>query len=249
MILRRISESLRKQDWFTVVLEVMIVVVGIFLGLQVDDWNQGRKDRVDEKIFMSQLHADILSAEGLSNRLLDRRLNRRESAIVVMDILFGRLERDSLTDAECVTAGTLHYFNIIVAELTAVSELKSTGRMAIIQDSRLRIALAELQQTRAAVENIINLQGSVTYDLPARYSDLIWRDAYFDPADEEIHGIMKCDLPGMRANRSLLNNFSANVDAYDAYITDGLAPWATQFDVVHQLVDQALEISHLSESD
>ena len=44
MILRRLAEGVRKQDWFTVVVEVLIVVVGIFLGLQVDDWNNARKE-------------------------------------------------------------------------------------------------------------------------------------------------------------------------------------------------------------
>ena len=42
MILRRLAESIRKQEWFTVVLEVLIVVVGIFIGLQVDEWNRAR---------------------------------------------------------------------------------------------------------------------------------------------------------------------------------------------------------------
>ena len=41
MILRRLAEGIREQNWFTVVLEVLIVVVGIFIGLQVDDRNKG----------------------------------------------------------------------------------------------------------------------------------------------------------------------------------------------------------------
>ena len=42
MILRRLAEAIQQQNWFVVLLEVMIVVVGIFIGLQVDDWNQER---------------------------------------------------------------------------------------------------------------------------------------------------------------------------------------------------------------
>jgi hypothetical protein len=43
MILRRMADAIRQQNWFTVVIEVFIVVVGIFIGLQVDDWSQSRK--------------------------------------------------------------------------------------------------------------------------------------------------------------------------------------------------------------
>jgi hypothetical protein len=37
MILRRFSEGVSRKDGFTVTIEIVILVVGIFLGLQVDD--------------------------------------------------------------------------------------------------------------------------------------------------------------------------------------------------------------------
>jgi hypothetical protein len=37
MILRKLAESIRQQNWFTVLVEILIVVIGIFVGLQVDD--------------------------------------------------------------------------------------------------------------------------------------------------------------------------------------------------------------------
>ena len=59
MILRRLADAIREQNWFTVVLEVLIVVVGIFIGLQVDDWNDARKDRALERDFLQRLAADL----------------------------------------------------------------------------------------------------------------------------------------------------------------------------------------------
>ena len=38
MILRRITEAFRKQDWFTVAVETLIVVLGVFLGIQLGNW-------------------------------------------------------------------------------------------------------------------------------------------------------------------------------------------------------------------
>ena len=58
MILQRVAASLRNKDWSTALLEFLIVVVGIFVGLQVDDWNQQRKDRKDEAAFLASLHVD-----------------------------------------------------------------------------------------------------------------------------------------------------------------------------------------------
>ncbi len=55
MILRRLAEGVRQQDWFTVVVEVLIVVVGIFLGLQVDGWNKARQDRLLEQEYLERI--------------------------------------------------------------------------------------------------------------------------------------------------------------------------------------------------
>jgi len=68
----------------------MIVFVGVFIGLQVDDWNEGRIDRLDEQVFQARLDDDILYAEELFGRLLERRFDRFEQLLIASDVLFGR---------------------------------------------------------------------------------------------------------------------------------------------------------------
>lgn len=59
MILRRIATAIKTQDWFQVTVEILIVVIGIFLGLQVTDWNDGREAKADEDRFIGYMIADI----------------------------------------------------------------------------------------------------------------------------------------------------------------------------------------------
>lgn len=42
MFLHRIVENLRSRNWGVALLELFIVVVGVFIGLQVDTWNDAR---------------------------------------------------------------------------------------------------------------------------------------------------------------------------------------------------------------
>ena len=42
MILRRITEHLKTQNWTAVGLDLLIVVIGVFIGTQVSNWNQER---------------------------------------------------------------------------------------------------------------------------------------------------------------------------------------------------------------
>ncbi|MGB3627656.1 MAG: hypothetical protein WA989_17640 [Henriciella sp.] len=59
MILRRLTNALRKQDWFTVLIETLIVVLGVFLGLQLGNWNAAHADRNREMQIVSDMLADI----------------------------------------------------------------------------------------------------------------------------------------------------------------------------------------------
>lgn len=59
MLLRRFLGHFRTQDWAAIVVDFLIVVVGIFVGLQVDQWNQERKDRVLESQYVSSIKSDL----------------------------------------------------------------------------------------------------------------------------------------------------------------------------------------------
>jgi len=59
MILRRLAEAVRTRNWFTVGI-LLIVVLGIFIGLQVDDWNEARKSAAREGHYLERIQADLL---------------------------------------------------------------------------------------------------------------------------------------------------------------------------------------------
>ena len=43
MILRRVAEHVQAQNWFAVALDFLIVVVGVFVGIEVANWNEADK--------------------------------------------------------------------------------------------------------------------------------------------------------------------------------------------------------------
>ena len=42
MLLRRVIEHVKTQNWTAVALDFVIVVVGVFIGIQVANWNDAR---------------------------------------------------------------------------------------------------------------------------------------------------------------------------------------------------------------
>ena len=59
VILAKISRALRQQNWFGVFVEILVVAIGILFALQVDNWNQVRKERRLEQIYLERLAADL----------------------------------------------------------------------------------------------------------------------------------------------------------------------------------------------
>ncbi len=55
MILQRLATSIRKQDWFTVLIETLIVVFGVYLGIQLGNWNAARAEREAADRYLSQM--------------------------------------------------------------------------------------------------------------------------------------------------------------------------------------------------
>ena len=59
MIIKRIAKGIKKQDWFVVTIEILIVVIGIFIGLQVGNWNEERKKDMLANETLYRLQADF----------------------------------------------------------------------------------------------------------------------------------------------------------------------------------------------
>ena len=60
MILRRVATALREQNWSTITIEFLLLVVGVFLGIQAANWNQARVTQQRAAEFTERLRADLL---------------------------------------------------------------------------------------------------------------------------------------------------------------------------------------------
>ncbi len=64
MILRRLVAHLREQHWMGVFIELVIVVLGVFVGLQVSNWNEARNKADQEAMLRIRLADDMKALEG-----------------------------------------------------------------------------------------------------------------------------------------------------------------------------------------
>ncbi len=85
MILRRITEHVKAQNWFAIFLDFIIVVVGVFIGIQVSNWNAARGDRAKEAAYLTQLIDDMTADLAQIDRVANVASTRMAVIALVLD--------------------------------------------------------------------------------------------------------------------------------------------------------------------
>lgn len=59
MLVRRITRHVRDQNWTAIAIDVVIVVVGVFIGIQVPNWNAANGEDAREQWLLVGLRAEV----------------------------------------------------------------------------------------------------------------------------------------------------------------------------------------------
>jgi hypothetical protein len=145
MLLRRFTQHVKDQNWFAVTLDFLIVVAGIFIGLQVSAWNDSLSDRVMEREYLERLLRDM--DVSVERQIQEFEVER--SGIESMDLLADALERQSFSEeAKMATIEALNYMGWVVqpyTNLITVRELQSSGNISLIRSFEVRDAIGALE--------------------------------------------------------------------------------------------------------
>lgn len=144
MILRRLSESLRAQNWTAIVIEFVLLVSGVFLGIQVANWNAAQQDHKLEAEFVQRLSRDF---EVIDARLAANISQWEEKATVAPQVLadieafrqHGSWPRTKT--AMLLDINNAFNYRIPAPRAATYIELLSAGQLGLIRNIKLRDAL------------------------------------------------------------------------------------------------------------
>ena len=144
MILRRLTTAFRKQDWFTVGVETLIVVFGVFIGLQVNNWNAARVAGSDAADLLSRLR---IEAQETRTDIADY--------IALNELILTDAKRLAvrLGDSETCLAMDDEMKSLILGigdfppprfSLTSANEALKTGRLSLVGSPQIRDSVREM---------------------------------------------------------------------------------------------------------
>jgi hypothetical protein len=141
MILRRISVHIRDQNWFATVLELITIVIGLFLGLQVDNWWEGQKEARIESTYLQELREDFV----FNKSSLHRQISNTEQIIRSMIILH---EQSTLVEPSLSAVELNENYSLINDMPTftiaagAYANLTGSGDLKLLRNRQLKNLLA-----------------------------------------------------------------------------------------------------------
>lgn len=91
MILRSITQHVKNQNWFAVMLDFIIVVVGVFVGLQVSNWNEAKTFDNKETELLYELKKEMENSILTTNQKIDNYDQVAAAAKRSLDFLSGNV--------------------------------------------------------------------------------------------------------------------------------------------------------------
>lgn len=259
MLLRRVTKHVTDQNWFAVVIDFLIVVVGVFIGIQVANWNSEQEERALEAVYTERLHKEVIDLESIRKATI---VTRRD----ILEYLKGASKKlmspigDPLTEGQCFFLAINPSSTNPTDDLPLVMELLSSGRLTIFNNEELESALGKFLITRTRARDsrtgimdklprldqdfseLFFIQGSIL-------EGVINSQKYIHTDKQKAWDILfskvsiKCDEIAMRTNQLFLNQLSIFEFQYYFHVRDN-ENVSSSLAKLHEELDRTLNIKH-----
>ena len=145
MFLRKIVEHLRNQNWFAVALDFFIVVVGVFVGIQVDNWNQARIERHKEQEHLVLLDRDLKRDVEVLDELHAKIAPHAEGAQLILNSISG--EAVAVVRLEKAFTELYQTYAYTPQQPTYLA-LRNGAQLDLLRDTNLRSSLVDYYEIR-----------------------------------------------------------------------------------------------------
>lgn len=219
MILRRLSTAIREQNWFAVVLEFVILILGVVMGFQVNAWNEARQERNREAEYLYRLDVELTA---VIEDLNDAQLGIDAYFNWIMLFLDGIKEGDpDKAQAGSWGLNAITDVEIINLEPASLREMISAGDLRIIQNRALRSDLASIPQlqmrSQASLDQMTSDLTPVAFEISRQFEAQLEDVVDFSAREYDQHTI-QFDFDAVSQNDVFLNrvNYAALQNRFQA---------------------------------
>lgn len=125
--------------------EIVLVVIGILIALQINSWNEGRLARIEEKRILSNLHQEFEKNKILLDACISRNQQALNSMKEIMDLIARQGSQGIQEDPENskfdqLLFNSFEHLNYFPSQ-HSLNELIQSGKMQYLRNDRLKSLL------------------------------------------------------------------------------------------------------------
>ncbi|RNC87989.1 MAG: hypothetical protein ED556_02020 [Winogradskyella sp.] len=120
--------------------EIVLVVIGILIALQINNWNENRKDRAEELKILKSLHKEVksnIAAFDFDYTIQQRNMKAIQNVVILRPSLYTLGQLDSI-----FSSTRPHSYN---ASFGILNSIVSTGKIELITNDSLKESISELK--------------------------------------------------------------------------------------------------------
>ena len=135
--------------------EIVLVVIGILIALQINNWNAEQKIEKEEIGILNNLLESLHAAKEQSNIEIFNESQLKESLLVALGKNSNKSELSLNTIPDSLFYDILWNSNPSVPVLSSYSDIKNTGKIGVIKNRKIRESFANLELTLTELTSLI----------------------------------------------------------------------------------------------
>ncbi|MBS1979199.1 MAG: hypothetical protein JST46_17640 [Bacteroidetes bacterium] len=193
--------------------EIVLVVIGILIALQINAWNEERRNRKLEQDYYCRLLEDVMQDEALLAKLVTENTSRINMSNQMLHLL--KQKSPSRKDVvNCMRGATVRTTFTFKPNQAAYEDIKFSGNLNIIRDIKLKTLLINYYSTTLGIANVVDVNSDVTvgmyYRLDKDFVELGWTDLpavteTIDTALVDLKQFQPLDFPSPELRKRLIS--------------------------------------------
>jgi hypothetical protein len=212
--------------------EIILVVIGIIIALQINTWNENRKASIEEKVILENLYKNLMFAKQQSETLINEEKELKTLLIQILKVK--KDENDTIAISDSIIKVAVWDLQSNKPTFNIYSNLKNTNKLSLIKNNNINQKFTDLEYKLNKLSDILADRLSVHQ---IRIDNILENDVNFIP-------LVKSNVPEINIGNEAKNNYNDVLNVKRIRNLLGMKLAFTQ-DVINSRKNLDLEISDL----
>ncbi len=173
MLIRRLTKHIEDQNWFAVILDMVVVIFGVYLGFQLNDWNENRKSIEKGESYLQRIAGELEQ----DIRFFDNVISMNERNFENGQFLLDTIENKELVNEDptrFITSLAFVGSSLVVnVSNNTIEEIKFSGNLELIKDEELRNEIVDYYDFIEVSENFSHTRIDAEIEYQKRTAGLL----------------------------------------------------------------------------